>query len=433
MNHFAERRARVLDALDGAMMVLPAAPQLYHSRDVEVPYRPDSELYYLTGCTEPEAVAVFAPEASEGPFILFVRPLDREAERWGGRRVGPDRARELFGADAVYAIDELEDRLGTLLQGPRTLYYRIGTGSRTDGLASAALRFARARGARRGSGPRTLMDPGVILDEMRIIKDAVEIEALRLAASISVEAFRTAIRSVSPGSGEWEIQALLDGGFRARGADGPAFETIVGSGVNGCVLHYVTNGRRIEDGDLVLLDAGATMGMYSADITRTVPANGRFTVTQREVFDLVDSARVAAVEACRPGNSSTDIHDVVLAVLSAGLLDMGALTGTTEEVVKSGAIRTFFPHQTSHWLGVDVHDVGDYVVDGEPRVLEPGMVLTIEPGLYFMPEACPPEVPEKVVGLGIRLEDDILITEDEPDVLTRGLPVSAGDIEDMMA
>jgi Xaa-Pro aminopeptidase len=433
LKHFASRRERVLEALDGGMMVLPAAPTSSRPGGTEVPYRPDSELYYLTGYTEPESLAVLAPGSDEGPFILFVRPRDPDAERWGGKRMGLEETRERFGVDAVYPITELEERLGTLLQEPGALHFRVDSDERADGLVSAAFRYARARGARTGSGPRTLIDPGVILDDMRLIKDATEIQALRAAAEISVEVFRAAILSLSAGMGEWEIQAVLDGGFRALGADGTAFETIVGSGANGCVLHYVANEARIMDGDLVLMDAGATKGMYSADITRTVPASGRFTMAQRSVYDLVDAARVAAIEASRPGNPCSAPHDAVVAVLSEGLIALGALDGPVDQVIESGSYRRFFPHQTSHWLGLDVHDVGDYARGGVARSLEAGMVLTIEPGLYFEPEDCAGDVPEDLVGIGIRLEDDILVTSNEAEVLTANLPVSADAIQELMA
>jgi Xaa-Pro aminopeptidase len=433
LNHFAERRARVYTALESGVLVLPAAPQLYWSRDTEVPYRPDADLYYLTGCSEPESVAVFAPGAEEGPFILFVRSRDPDAERWSGARLGPEEARERFGADVAFPLSELEERLGELLRVPRTVHFRFGAGLRTDELVSSALRYARGRGARTGTGPRTVVDPGAILDGMRLIKDDIEIDAIRTAVSISIRAFRAAISGVRPGLGEKEIQALLDGGFLAGGADGPAFETIVGAGVNACVLHYVANASSIGEGELLLMDAGATKGMYAADITRTVPANGTFTPLQRDVYDIVDAARVAAIGECRSGDPCSGAHEAAVALLAAGLVDLGALTGPADQIIESGSYRSFFPHQTSHWLGVDVHDVGDYAVEGIACPLEPGMVLTVEPGLYFSPEVCSSNVPQELIGMGIRLEDDVLVTSSEPDVLTEALPVSADDIQDLMA
>jgi Xaa-Pro aminopeptidase len=425
---FAERRTRVLESLERAVMLLPAAPLRFGSRDTECPYRPDSDLFYVTGCTEPDSVAVLAPEAEDGPFVLFIRPKNIEAERWSGARLGPEGAKELFGADAVYPIAELEDRLGDLLKAGRRAYYRLGAWERTDVAIRAALAHARGKGPRTGSGLRVIDDPGSVLDELRIRKDEHEIECIRAAAADAVEAFRQAIARVAPGRGEWEVQAAMDGAFRAAGATGPAFETIVGSGANGCVLHYVTNDRRIEAGDLVLIDAGARRDMYCTDITRTVPADGVFTSIQRAVYEIVECARAATVEAVTPGSTTEDLHEASTRVMTNGLVELGVLDGDVEQLIESEAYRPYFPHQTSHWLGLDVHDVGDYMTDRRPRRLEPGMVLTVEPGLYFHPDATGDRVPEELIGIGIRLEDDVLVTAQGPEVLTGTLPSAPDEV-----
>ncbi len=284
--------------------------------------------------------------------------------------------------------------------------------------------FARGRGARKGTGLRILEDPGSILDEMRLRKDPDEIDRIRAAAADTVEGFRVGMGSARPGAGEWEVQAAIDAAFRSRGADGSAFETIVGSGANACVLHYVANDRRIQDGDLVLIDAGARRDMYCADITRTVPAGGRFTSPQRVVYEVVERARAAAVAMARVGSEAAAPHAAAVREITAGLIELGVLDGEVEELIQDEAYRPFFPHQTSHWLGLDVHDVGDYAIADTPIPLEPGMVLTIEPGLYFHPEGPNEDIPAELVGIGVRLEDDVLVTAEGPQVLTADLPTT---------
>ena len=432
MHDFAGRRARVLRELGDGVMLLPAAPQLHSSRDTEFPYRPDSELHYLTGCTEPGAVAVLGAEVEGGPFVLFVRPRDPEAERWTGPRPSLEEARELWGADTVHPLTEVSERLPELLRSTRTLHYRGESSGAVDGIVRQVQAFARGRGARTGTGPRTLVDPGEILDEMRLIKEPSEIACIRDAVAISVDAFRCAIGRVGPGVGEWEIEASLDGAFRWGGADRSAFETIVGSGANACVLHYVANASTIGEDDLVLIDAGAIRDMYGADITRTVPASGAFTPRQRELYELVDRARRAAIAACLPGEPVGGMHRAAVRVLTEGLIEMGVMKGPLDEALEEERYKLLFPHQTSHWLGLDVHDVGDYARDGDERKLEPGMVLTVEPGLYF-PPAGAEALPEGLVGIGIRLEDDVLVTHGEPEVLTAELPVEAEAVLALMS
>ena len=427
-NH-AARRERVLSTLgDDAVLVLSAAPELVAGRDTELRYRPDSDVYYLSGYIEPEAVLVLAAGA-EAPYTLFVRPRDPERELWTGRRGGVEAARELYGADAAFPIGELATRLPELLAGRASIYARMGAGGRVvDALLSDTLARGRAARQRTGRGARALIDPGALLDEMRLLKDEHEIELMRQAARISAEAFREAAAAVHEGAGEWEVQAALDYGFRRRGADGPAFESIVASGENATVLHYTANDRRMVGGELLLVDAGASYGWYAGDITRTFPVNGRFTPEQRALYDVVLAAHDAGIEAARPGAPADGVHRAAVRALVAGLVDLGVLQGEPEELVQEEERwRAFYPHKTSHWLGLDVHDVGEYVRDGAPRPLEAGMVLTVEPGLYFPPGA--PDVPPALQGTGIRLEDDVLVTAGVPEVLTAALPIRPRDVQ----
>ena len=430
---FRARRERALAALEGSALVLPAAPAALKSRDTERRYRADSELFYLTGVVEPGALAVLRPGGDDGDFSLFVRPRDEEAERWSGERLGPDGAREVFSADQVYRADEVEKRLPHLLAGPESVYFRLGSGSRVEALVVEALATARLRGARKGLGPRSVVDPGEILDPMRLVKDPEEVDRMRRAASVTIDAYHDLLSAIRPGVGEWELEAALDAGLRKRGAWGPAYPTIVGSGPNACVLHYLSNDRTLEEGDLVLVDAGAELDLYAADITRTFPVSGRFSDTQRSIYDVVLRANRRAVEAVRPGTTVAQVHREARDGLIDGLQGLGILVGSKDDVLEGETYKPFFPHQTSHWLGLDVHDVGDFAWGGESRVLEPGMVLTVEPGLYFAPGAAGSDgVLADYLGMGVRIEDDVLVTADGHEVLTASLPVEAEEIEALL-
>lgn len=430
---FARRRELVLGSLGKGVLVLPAAPRLYRSRDVELRYRSDSELFYVSGLTGPEAVAVLSGEGESERFTLFVSPRDPDAELWSGARLGPERAKEIFGADAAYPIDDLEKRLPALLDGPDRVFFRLGRRDRAEALVLTALQSARRKGPRRGTGPRALVDPGVVLDDLRLVKDEHEIDRIRRAAELSVEAFRGVLAAVRPGLGEWELESLMDHAFRANGGAGPAYPTIVGSGANACVLHYVDNGRAIEDGDLVLVDAGAEVDLYAADVTRTFPASGSFSGVQRAVYEIVARANRAAVEAVVPGSTMGDVHSAGLDALVEGLTELKVLEGEAAMLIEEEAYKPYFPHQTSHWLGLDVHDVGDYARDAESRILEPGMVLTVEPGLYFRPDLMESSTGSaELSGIGVRVEDDVLVTVDGNEILTGDLPVAAGEIEELI-
>jgi len=420
---FAARREKVLQELGMGAMVLAAPPILHRSGDTEIRYRPGSELFYLTGFVEAECLLLLRGFASEERAILFTLPKDPAAEQWTGIRSGPEVSREQVGVDAAHSIDRVADLLPGLLRGADRVHFRLGSSPIAETAVLRSLADARYRGARDGRGPWGTVDPGLILDEMRLRKGPEEIAAIREAAGITVEGFRHGLSRVGPGVGEWEIEAAIESDFRRRGALGPSFSTIAGSAANACILHYTENARRMEGGELLLLDAGAERRMYAGDITRTVPVSGSFSPEQRAVYDLVENARGRGVASVVPGSSVAEIHREVVRVLTAGLVDLGVLEGEVEGLIESQSFRAYFPHNTSHWLGLDTHDVGRYVVDGAPRPLEPGMVLTIEPGLYF-----PPGGGTRFDGIGIRIEDDVLVTQSGGEVLTGALPTAASEI-----
>jgi Xaa-Pro aminopeptidase len=424
------RRDAVLARLGrDAALILPAAPELRAGRDLELRYRPDPDLFWLTGCAEPDAVAVLTPRREEAPFTLFVRPRDPDRELWTGPRAGPEAAREAYEADAAFPIAELAGRLPAMLADVERVHFRLGTGrDDVERIVRDALIAAQRGRQRTGVGPRSLVDPGAILDDLRLAKDEDEIAALREACRITAEAFRDAAAAVRPGAGEWEVEAALEAGFRRRGSDGFAFQSIVASGPNATVLHYAENSRVMAAGELLLVDAGARYRMYNGDISRTFPVSGRFSAAQRGLYDIVLRAHDAALAACAPGRTVADVHDAAARCLALGLAGLGMLEHddpAKEDTAK--ALTKFFPHRTSHWLGLDVHDVGDYATGGEPRRLEPGMVLTVEPGLYIPPGS--EGAPAALRGVGIRLEDAVLITAAGPDVLTAALPIQPADIE----
>lgn len=419
------RRAAAWKRLGDGVMLLPAAPVRYASRDTDLPYRADSELFYLTGYDEPDGIAVLS--GGETPaWTLFVPRRDPDAELWGGPRMGPEEAEERFAPDACHPLEELDRHLPGMLDGADRIHYRLGAGPETDRLVREALSRARARGARKGTGPRGVTDPGEILDELRLRKDAHEVERLRAAARLTMDGHRAVAAAIGPGVGEWVAQAELEAAFR-RGGGSPGFGTIVGSGANACVLHYRANRARMDDGALVLVDAGAELGLYNGDITRTYPVSGRFSEAQRRIYDLVDAARAAAVDVVRPGTTAAEVHEAAVRVLLEGLVDLGVLDGDVSTLMAGEAHKAFYPHQTSHWLGLDVHDPGDYARNGASRVLEPGMVLTIEPGLYFPPGG--PKEASAYAGIGVRIEDDVLVTEAGRENLTEALPTSSDEVE----
>jgi Xaa-Pro aminopeptidase len=425
------RRNRFLKELGpGAVAIIPTNPVAPRSNDTDYRFRPDSDFYYLTGYAEPEAVAVFAPGHEKHEFVLFVRPRDPEMETWNGRRAGVEGAVERFGADAAFSIAELGEKIFDCLDGCERLYYRLGRDERFDRQAIAWVNAYRTSRRAKGPAPATIVDPGQILHEMRLVKNDADLALLRRAVDISAEAHAVAMAATRPGLMEYEIEALVEYTFRRNGASGPGYTTIAGSGVNTTILHYIENDCRIGESDLVLLDAGAEYECFTADITRTWPASGRFSGPQRDIYELVLASQKAAVEMVRPGITAQSIHDRVVEILTSGMIDLGILEGPVEKAIEESTYKKFYMHKTGHWLGMDVHDVGHYKVDKEWRPMVPGIVQTIEPGLYFA-EDCESVAPHWR-GIGVRIEDDVLVTENGHDVLSSGAPKEIKDVEELV-
>jgi Xaa-Pro aminopeptidase len=428
---FARRRRQLMRiAGDDAILVLPAAPERIRSRDTHYPYRQDSDLWYLTGFPEPEAVLVLVPGRQHGEAILFCRERDPEREGWDGPRSGPEGAVERFGLDDAYPIDDLDEILPGLLEGRSRVYYHFGRDTEFDLKLIGWLNRVRAQVRSGAQPPHEFLELGHLLDELRLFKSPAELRLMQRAADISVKAHEAAMRAAKPGVREYELQAEIERVFRMHDAT-PAYGSIVGAGGNACVLHYVANAAQSRDGDLVLVDAGAEYRNYASDITRTFPVNGRFGKEQRALHDLVGAAQGAALAHARPGVPYEAGHEAAVRALTEGLLRLGLLKGALEKNIADGKYKRFYRHKTGHWLGLDVHDVGDYRIDGDSRLLEPGMVFTIEPGLYVAPDDT--TVAAKWRGIGIRTEDDVLVTKDGHKVLTGKLARSADEIEALMA
>ncbi len=429
---FKHRRERFLKALDGAPAILPSAPVAIRSNDVEFTYRQNSDFYYLTGFPEPESLAVFAPGHPDGEFVLFVRPHDKERETWTGPRAGVEGAVADYGADRASLSEELERILPRYLESAAQVHYPLGVNERLDVTMLRLIRVAQSSRERLGQGPRALLDPRAIIHEMRLFKSEPEIDAMRRAARIAAAAHCEAMRRARHGMMEWEVEALVNYVFRTRGASGASYPPIVAGGPNATILHYVTNDRRLGAGELLLLDAGCEYDYYASDITRTFPLKARFSSCQRELYQIVLTAQLAAIDSVRPGISLEELHDTAVHALVEGMRAAGLVSGSTEEIITTAAYRRFYMHRTSHWLGMDVHDVGDYRRDGKSRQLEPGMVLTVEPGLYVSPaeEAVPAR---EMRATGIRIEDDILVTAQGHEVLTAGVPKTVDEIEALAA
>lgn len=427
-----QKRRRQLMRLagDDAILVLPAAPERNRSRDTHYPYRPDSDLWYLTGFAEPSAVLVLVPGRKHGEALMFCRERDLEREGWDGPRVGPEGAVETLDMDDAYPIDDLDEILPGLLEGRTRVYYHFGRDTEFDLQLIGWLNRVRAQVRLGAQPPHEFLELGHLLDEMRLFKTADELKLMRRAAKISVEAHAAAMRAARPGIHEYALQAELEYVFRRHDAV-PAYESIVGAGANACVLHYRANDAMARDGDLVLIDAGAEYRGYAADITRTFPVNGRFSPAQRALHAVVESAQQAALAQARPGVAYEAGHIAAVEALTEGLLRLGLLKGKLEARIADGSYKRYYRHKTGHWIGLDVHDVGDYRIEGESRLLEPGMVFTIEPGLYV--SADDTSVDAKWRGIGIRTEDDVLVTKTGHEVLTTGLARTADEIEAFMA
>lgn len=426
----AARRRRLAQVLgDDGIALIAATPERNRNNDVDYPYRANSDFRYLIGFTEPEAVAVIAPGFAEGDYLLFCRERNEAQETWIGRRAGPEGAMAWYGAERAFAIDEFEDWLPRLLDGRRRLYLTLGVYPDFEHDVLRRLEKLRSQG-RRGVPPSEIVSLDRVLHEMRVRKSNPEIALMREAAETSARAHVAAMRSVRSGMHEYQLAAVLHYTFESDGMTW-AYPSIVGSGDNACVLHYIENRSVMRDGDLVLIDAGAEYRGYAGDITRTFPVNGRFSDAQRALYDVVLAANRAAIAAARPGQPFNVVHQAALRELVAGMVDLGLLAGDIDEIIEDESYRAFYMHGTSHWLGMDVHDVGDYKSDDEWRLLETGMALTVEPGLYV--RAHSDSAPNRFWNTGIRVEDDIVITDDGCEVLTSNVPKDADEIEALMA
>ncbi len=427
---FAKRRKQLMRMMGkGGIAILPSAPVKMRNRDIEYSYRQDSDFHYLAGFPEPESVVVLIPGREQAEYILFCRERDTEREVWDGKRAGQQGAVEDYGAGDAFPITDIDDILPGLLEQSERVYYTMGVNSEFD---ARVLGWVNALRARAGSGahtPHEFVALDHLLHDMRLYKSRQEISVMRKAAQIAVGAHRRAMKRCRPGVMEYEIQAECLHEFHSHHAE-PSYPPIVGGGANACVLHYRENGSRLRDGDLLLLDAGCEYDYYASDITRTFPVNGRFTPEQRAVYEIVLAAQNAAIERVRAGNHWNDPHDAAVKVITKGLVKLGLLKGAVSKLIREGAYRSFFMHRTGHWIGIDVHDVGDYKVDDEWRILEPGMVMTVEPGIYIPPGS--KGVARKWWNIGVRIEDDVVVTRKEADILSKGLPKSPEAIESLM-
>lgn len=440
MQPYHDRRLRLAQLIrdrGGGVAVIPTAPEVIRNRDAHYPYRWDSYFYYLTGFTEPEAVLVMSVDSSGSESVLFCRDKNEEREIWDGYRFGPQLARERFGFDRALSIDKLDGELSTLLADRPAVFTAIGAGDDHDAKVARWLNAVRAQARSGVSAPGQVFEVRSLIDDMRLIKDQHEIAIMRRAAKISAAAHVRAMRASRPGRFEFEIEAELEHEFRMGGSKAPAYGSIVASGRHACVLHYRANDAQLTDGDLLLIDAGCELDGYASDITRTFPVSGRFTGAQRTLYDIVLEAQRAAIAATRPGLRFMDPHDAAVKVLAQGLIDCGLISGPLDSAIESGAYRRFYMHRTGHWLGMDVHDCGDYREPGEAgtgtnkpwRILRPGMVLTEEPGLYVR---AADDIPRHFHDIGIRIEDDAVVTETGCEILTADVPKAADEIEALM-
>lgn len=428
---YARRRAELARLMgENAIAILPGAEPRPRNRDTEYPFRQDSDFAYLTGFPEPEAVLVLAPGRREGEFVLFCRDRDADREIWDGRRAGPEGAQRDYGADEAHPIERLDEVIVTLLAGRDEIYYSFGYNASFDQRMTSWLNQLRGKQRAGIRPPRGFMALDQLLHEMRVIKSEAEIAVMQRSADIAAAAHRRAMGVCRPGIHEYELEAEFLYTFRRHTAV-PSYPPIVGAGANGCILHYIENSSVVRDGDLVLIDAGAEYDLYASDITRTFPANGRFSAAQRELYDVVLEAQLAALKQIQPGTPYNDVHMAAVEAITRGLRSLGILQGEPAKLIESEAYKPFFMHRTGHFLGMDVHDVGSYKVGGEWRELEAGMTLTVEPGVYIRAGA--EGVDKRFWDIGIRIEDDVLVTTAGPRVLSAGVPKDADAIESLMA
>lgn len=427
-----QRRRKQLMQMMGAdsVAILPASPMRMRNRDVEYHYRPDSDFYYLSGFPEPEAVAVLIPGREHGEYILFNRERNPDMEIWTGSMAGQEGAIANYAADDSFPIDDIDDILPGMLENKQRVYYTMGTHPDFDQRLIGWVNRLRKQSRAGIHTPGEFVALDHLLHDMRLIKSSAEVKAMRKAAEISAAAHQRAMQVCQPGMCEYQIEAELLHSFMRQGARFPAYGSIVGGGENSCVLHYTDNADKLRDGDMLLIDAGAEYEYYASDISRTFPVNGKFSKAQRALYEIVLEAQLAAIEQVKPGNHWNDPHEAAVRVIADGLLKLGLLKGTLKRILKDEKYKQFYMHRTGHWLGMDVHDVGDYKVGGEWRVLEPGMVMTVEPGIYVA--AGQKNVAAKWANIGIRIEDDVLVTNDGAEVLTSGVVKQPDDIEALM-
>ena len=427
-----KRRRKQLMRMVGAgnIAVIASAPVAKRNNDVEYPYRQDSDFYYLTGFEEPEALAAFIPERVQGEYILFCREFDPTMALWTGYHAGLEGAKEAYGADDAFPIDDLDEILPGLMENKDRIFYPMGRNHELDHHLLDWVNQLRTRIRSGVHGPVEFVSLEHVLHDMRLFKSPEEIRLMRKAAKISAQAHIRAMRATRPGLYEYQIEAELLHEFAQHGMRSTAYPSIVAGGQNACVLHYIENSDRLKVDDLLLIDAGAENQYYAADITRTFPVSGRFSDSQRLIYELVLDAQAAAIAQVQPGNHWNEPHDAAVKILTQGLVKLGLLKGRMSKLIKDEVYKKFYMHRTGHWLGMDVHDVGDYKIDGEWRVLEAGMVLTVEPGLYI-PIGCK-GVEKKWQGIGIRIEDDVLVTKEGCEILSSGAPKAVGEIERLM-
>ena len=425
---YLQRRRRLAQAMQAGIAVVPTAPERVRSRDSHFPYRFDSHFYYLTGFAEPEAVLVIVA-GGEPRSLLFCRERNADREIWDGLRYGPEAARERFGFDEAHPIGALDEKMAALLADQPALHFPAGADANWDARAMRWLNAVREKARAGVAAPERIQDVRALIDEMRLFKDDRELAVMRRAAAISAGAHRRAMQAARPGLHEYEIEAELLYEFRRRGAQFPAYWPIVAGGANACVLHYVANDAPLADGDLLLVDAGCELEGYASDVTRTFPVNGRFSAPQRSVVELVLAAQRAAMEKVKPGSAWNEPHDAAVRVLAQGMLDLKLIAGSLDEALEKETYKRFYMHRTGHWLGLDVHDAGDYKRAGNWRALAPGMTLTVEPGLYIR---AADDVPPALHNIGVRIEDDVAVTAAGCEVLTAGTPKTIADIEALM-
>ena len=429
---FARRRKALMAQMEpNSIAIVPAAPERNRSRDTEYHYRQNSDFLYLSGFEEPQAVLVLIPGREHGEYVLFVRERNREREIWDGYRAGPEGACSEFEADDAFPIDDIDEILPGLLEGKQRVYYSMGKDNEFDKHVMDWVNTIRAKVRSGATPPGEFLDLSHFLNDMRLFKSAAELRVMKEAGEISARAHVRAMKASKAGVMEYQLEAEILHEFQMSGARFPAYNTIVGGGKNGCILHYIENSAPLKSGDLVLIDAGCELDYYAADITRTFPVNGKFSPEQKALYEICLQAQLEAIAECKPGKHWNDPHEATVRVITEGLVKIGLLEGDVNELIKSEAYKEFYMHRAGHWLGIDVHDVGDYKVGGEWRVLEPGMVMTVEPGIYVAPDN--ERVAKKWRGIGIRIEDDVAITKDGNEVLTKDVPKTVAEIEALMA